>query len=390
MTHRLISLLAKESRKLEQAGLYKRELTDRSGDAIDLTTNDFLALGDDPSIRDAASRALVEHGFGRCASRAFGGTIGLHTELEAAVASLLGRERAAVFSSGYTANVGLFESILDSRDAIFCDAWVHPSLAEGARLSGARAVPYRNGDFEDLEDKLKRSRAARFRAVVTDGVYPFSGAVANLGSICELAERYDAFVVVDDCLGIGVLGEGGRGTCALRGVNDRVHLVTGSFGKALGGGGGGFVSGCLELIDWLRQKSTTYLFSTALPPVMAGGALEAIARVTGGSLPLPALRNATETLRRGLLDAGFQVLGGEHPSLTVIVGDAVTLQRMVNRLREEGIETVGLCYPVVPEHEARIRVHLSLAHTADQMSRVLTSFVTVGQELGVVAPGGRK
>ena len=384
MTRALLRMLANEINNLQHAGLYKREAPREDDGTVDLTGYDYLGLGRDPSVAEAAARAVREYGHGLSDSRPFSGTRPVHVELESAIAEFFGLPEAVVFGSGYLANVGLFDALFDSRDSIFCDAWVHPSVAEGVRLCGARAVPYRNGDLDDLEDKLKRSRSARFRAIVTDGVFAFSGAIAPLGGACRLAERYDALVVVDDCLGVGVLGGTRRGTCELRGVMKRVHLITGSFSKVLGGASGGYVAGSREVIEWLRQKATTYLFSGALPPASVGAAARALDMVARGDVPRDGLRDRVVVLRDGLEGLGLSVLGGDHPILTVPLGDTVTLQKMVNQLMEAGVRVHGLCYPVVPEREARIRIQTSALHSTEQLAHTVARFEQVGGALGLI------
>ncbi len=389
MTHPLLALLAKETDKLDQAGLYKREIVvddDETAEptAIDFTRSDYLGLATDAAAADAAMVALEEHRRGVPASRPFGGTRPAHQQLERAVAEFLGQPDAIVYGSHYLANLGLLSCLLDSRDAVFCDAWVHPSLAESARLSGARAVPYANADLEDLEDKLKRSRAARFRVIATDGVFPFSGQVAALADVCELAERYEAMVVVDDALGLGVIGDRGRGACAHRDVASRVHAITGTFANALGCPAGGFVAGSRALVEWLRQKSAPYLFSPALAPSVVARAHHALGRIASGDAPFDTLRDRADDLRIRLRGARFQVTGGEHPLTTVAVGDAVTLQKLVNQLFEYDIRVHGLCYPVVPEREARIRLEVTARHTEGDVDAAARAFTQAGRKLGVI------
>lgn len=384
MTRALLRMLASETNKLQQAGLYKREAVWDDDSALDFTGYDYLGLGRDRRVGDAAAKAAAKHGHGVGDSRAFTGTREAHMDLEKALAGFFGVADAIVFGSGYLANIGLFDALFDSRDSVFCDAWVHPSVAEGVRLCGAHAVPYRNGDVEDLEDKLKRSQAARFRAIVTDGVFPFSGHVAPLGEICQLAERYEALVVVDDCLGVGVLGETGRGSCELRGAAKGVDVITGSFSKILGGASGGYVAGSREVVEWLRQKATTYLFSGALPPASVGAASCALDLVDRDEAPRETLSKRIGVARHSLEKAGFKVLGGEHAILTVPVGNVITLQKMVNQLLEAGVRVHGLCYPVVPEREARIRIQVSTLHTPAQLTQAADRFEQIGSALEVI------
>jgi glycine C-acetyltransferase len=385
----LRELLLSETDRLKEAGLYKREVVfSRSGGmaaggmldgkqgqpVINYTTHDYLGLSTDTQVRQAAIDAAERYGVGLSSQRVMCGTLPIHKELEEWVRGFLKVDDVILFGSGYQANVGLFSPLFGRRDCIICDEGVHPSLADGARLAGSRLVTFRNNDPDDLEDILKRSRWGRFRAIVTNGVFPFSGRVADLHAICDLAEKYDALVVVDDCLGIGVLGDRGRGTAELMGAIDRVDIVTGTFSKALGGASGGFAAGRAEIIDWLRQKSPPYMFSATLPPPMAGAAMAAVQILESGDAPLPGLRENIATLCHGLIDRGFRVIGSQHPLMAVEVGDYRMLQEMVNHLYDSGIYVHGLCYPVVPEGEARIRMMVSSLHSAEQLQRTLAGF----------------
>ena len=286
-----------------------------------------------------------------------------------------------MFGSGYLANVGLFDALFDARDYVLVDAAIHPSVAEGIRLCGARILAYRSEDLESLEDRLKRSRTARFRLVVTDGVFPLSGNVAPLRDVCDLADRYDALVVVHDTLGVGVLGKRQAGSLDLAGVAPRVHAVTGGFVDVLGGGGGGYVAGRKEIVDWLRQKSTPYLFSGPLTPADVGAASAALTLVARAQAPASAVLANTRALKEALSARGFEVHGGGHPILTVIVGDAVTLQRMVNALSEQGVHVQGMCYPVVPENAARIQLKINTAHSEPVLDTAVERLVQAAHTL---------
>jgi glycine C-acetyltransferase len=378
-----LAMLASEAKKLEQAGLYRPE-TIHPPHVVDFTTQDYLGLTTDPRIVAAAKLALDNVGLGAGSSRVFTGTREIHRELEQAVARFLAVPEAIVLGSGYLANIGFYEALFDSRDCLFCDALVHPSTAEGIRLSSATAFPFHNNDVDDLEDKLRRSRSARFRAIVTDGVFPFDGKVAELDGICALAEKYDAMVVVDDSLGIGALGETGRGTREHRGMIPRVDVVTGTFGKALGGTGGGFIAGRREIIGWLRQKATPYLFSTALAPPLAAAARAALEILERGEAPLATLRRNVSIIKKELEVRGFQILGGEHPTLAVMVGGVVALQKLVNSLYERGIHVQGVCYPVVPEGKARVRLEITARHGEQELGRAINAFDLAGKALGII------
>jgi glycine C-acetyltransferase len=378
-----MAMLEAENKKLEQAGLYRPE-TIHGSHVVDYTSQDYLGLTKDARLLDAAKAAIDKYGLGAGSPRPFTGTREIHRELEQAVARFLQLPDAIVLGSAYLANIGLYEALFDSRDCLFCDALVHPSTAEGIRLSSATAFPFRNNDVEDLEDKLRRSRSARFRAIVTDGVFPFDGRVAELEGICGLAEKYDAMVVIDDSLGIGVLGDRGRGARELRGMLGRVDVVTGSFGKALGGVGGGFVAGKREVIEWLRQKATPYLFSIALAPPIAAAALAALEILERGEAPLAKLREHTGVMKKELELRGFKLLGGEHPTLAISVGGVVVLQRLVNSLYERGIHVNGLCYPVVPEGQARIRLEVTARHSNQDLGRAINACELAGRALELI------
>lgn len=394
MTRALLSLLDGETKKLEQAGLYKREVVfSASGQATDVgtgrggihyTAHDYLGLARDERIAQAAIEAMERHGFGASAARAFSGTRKIHKQLEKALATFLKLPDSIVYGSGYLANVGLFQTLFDSRDLIFCDALIHPSLADGIRLCSAQPFAYHSNDTEDLEDKLKRSRSARFRVIVTDGVCPVNGEVAALDEICKLADKYDALVIIDDSLGVGVLGAHGRGARELRRVMKRVDVVTGTFSTVLGGGAGGYVAGRQEIVDWLRQKSGPYLFSGSLPPAMAGAARQALELVKSGHNEIETLRRRVEAMWTGLTEVGFQVLGREHPILAVPVGNVVTLQKMINQLLDLGIYVNGLCYPVVAEGEARVQLHVSALHSEKDVHKTIEAFQKAGTAQRVI------
>ena len=390
MSQALRDLLRSETDRLRNAGLFKREVVfsrsggmaaggmmdGREGQAvINYTTQDFLGLSADPQVLRAAIEAAEKYGVGLSSQRVMCGTLPIHKELEEWLRGFLRVPDVILYGGGgYMANIGVFAPLFGARDCIICDAGVHPSLADGARLAGSRLVTFRNDDPDDLEDILKRSKWARFRAIVTNGVHPFSGRVSDLHTICDLADRYDAMVVVDDALGIGVLGDRGRGSAELAGAIERVDLVTGTFSKALGGASGGFAAGHKEIIEWLRQKSSPYMFSATLPPPMAGAAMTALQVLESGEAPLPGLRDNIKTLWEGLLERGFRVLGGHHPLLAVDVGGYETLHDMVNHLYDSGIYAHGLCYPVVPEGEARIRLMVSALHSHEQLQKTLQAF----------------
>jgi glycine C-acetyltransferase len=390
MSQSLRDLIRSETDRLKDAGLYKREVVfARSGGmvaggmvdgktgqpVVNYTTYDFLGLSVDPQLQQAASDAIAKYGVGLSSQRVMCGTLSIHKELEEWLRGFLKVPDVMIYGSGYHANIGLFAPLFGAKDCIICDGGVHPSLAEGARLAGARLVTFRSDDPDDLEDILRRSRWARFRAIVTNGVHPFTGRISDLSSICDLADKYDALVIVDDALGVGVLGERGRGTAEHAGAIDRVHIITGTFSKALGGATGGFAAGQAEIIDWLRQKSSPYLFSAALPPANAAVAMAALQILESGEAPLPGLRENVKSLWEGLLERKFRVLGGgQHPLLIVELGKYEILRETVNHLYESGIYCHGLSYPVVPEGEARIRLMVSALHSQAHIQQTLKAF----------------
>ncbi len=376
-------MLAAENKKLQQAGFYRLEVVHADG-VRDFTRRDYLGFAKDERILEAARAALADQGLGGLGaggSRMFSGTRMVHKQLEEQLSRFLQVPDAVVFGSGYLANIALFETLYDSRDCLFCDALTHPSAVAGMRLSNATVFPFRNNEVEDLEDKLRRSRSARFRAVVTDGVFPFDGKVAELHAICDLAEKYDALVIVDDSLGVGVLGETGRGTRELRGVISRIDIVTGTFSKALGAAAGGYIAGRHEVIEWLRQKATPYLFSVALPPHLTAAAAKALEILESGEAPLETLRQHTTSVKSLLELNGFRVIGGDHPTLAVFAGEVGPLQRTVNGLYDRGFHVNGLCYPVVPEGQARIRIEVTAAHSNEDLSALVDAFDAAGREL---------
>jgi glycine C-acetyltransferase len=368
----LFRFLGTEIRHLEQAGLSYPEMVLGSAQGPTITafgrqlanfaSSDYLGLCNHPAVKRAAIAAIETWGTGLASSRLASGTLPLHAELERALAEHFGTEDALVCASGYHANTGLLESLVGERDYVFCDEQVRPSLAEGIRLCRARVYSYRNQDMGHLEDRLKRSRAARFRVVVTDGVFALSGSVAPLREIYALAAQYDALVAVDDSHGIGVLGESGRGTHRQLGL-ENIDLVTGTFGTVLGGGAGGFVAGKKEILTWLRQKSRPHLASTALAPPAVATALKCLEIVRTESLRQDTLAHNVAFFRRALIDHGQTVMEGNHPAVAVMIRDAVNAQRLTDLLHRKDIFALGFCHPVVPEETARIRFQVTMLHS---------------------------
>jgi len=359
-----LEFLGTEAKHLEQAGLLRREplLSSPPGPTImvgdrellNFASSDYLGLATHPEMKKAAISAVETWGIGVAAPRMAAGTLPLHAELERSLAQFLGTGDALVYPSGYHANTGLFESLLTDRDYLFCDELIRPSLADGVRLCRARVYSYRNQDMEHLEDRLRRSRAARFRVIATDGVFPLSGLVANLRYIYSLAAKYNALVVVDDSQGIGIMGDNGGGTHDALGLVDRIDLVSGTFGAALGGGAGGFVAGRKEVVGWLRQKSRAYLSSTALPPVSVAAGLKALELVRTEPQLREQLALNVRMFRDGLAEHGLWTAEGDHPAVAVLIRHAVAAQRLTDFLYRKGVFAIGFCHPVVPEGAAKV------------------------------------
>ncbi len=359
------------------AGQSNREL-------VNLCANNYLGLADHPEVIAAAHAALDQYGYGMASVRFICGTHDVHRELETRLATFLGTEDTILYSSCFDANGGLFETLLGEEDAVLSDALNHASIIDGIRLCKARKYRYANCDLADLEAKLREAADARTRLIVTDGVFSMDGSFAPLAGLCDLAERYDALVVVDDSHATGFVGAHGRGTHERAAVMGRVDLLTGTFGKALGGAAGGYVSGKRLAIDWLRQRSRPYLFSNSVPPVIAATTLRVLELVAAGDeLRTQLIRNAQQ-FRAGLGAAGFTLKPGEHPIVPVMIGDAALAVRMANRLLELGIYVIGFAFPVVPKGEARIRTQLSAAHTSAQLQQAIEAFTIGGRELGVI------
>ncbi len=380
--------------EIRAAGLYKHErymlspqkseIRVAQGDVVNLCANNYLGLANHPDVRQAAADGLETYGYGMASVRFICGTHELHKQLEQAISTFFGTADTILYSSCFDANGGLFETLLDERDTIISDALNHASLIDGIRLCKAARLRYAHADMAELEARLAESTASRVRMIVTDGVFSMDGDLAKLDRIADLADRYDAAVVVDDSHATGVLGKGGRGTPDHFGVAERIDLVTSTLGKALGGATGGFTTGRKELIELLRQRSRPYLFSNSLPPVIAAAALKALALVEQGDHLRVNLMEQAGWLRGQLAALGFTLVPGHHPIIPVMLGDASIATKMADRLLQEGIYVVGFSYPVVPKGQARIRLQLSAAHTRAQLERAVAAFATVGRELQVI------
>jgi glycine C-acetyltransferase len=381
MQERLRSELA----EITSAGLLKKERQIDSAQSakivaagrpvLNFCANNYLGLADHPAVLGAARQALEDWGFGLASVRFICGTQTLHVSLEERLSAFLGTDATILYSSCFDANGGVFETLFGAQDAIISDELNHASLIDGIRLCKARRFRYRNRDMADLQAQLEAASDARQRVIVTDGIFSMDGYLAPLADICELAERYDALVMVDDSHAVGFLGEGGRGTPELAGVSDRVDILTGTLGKALGGGSGGYVSGHAEIVALLRQRSRPYLFSNSVAPPMIAGALAALDVLQSDTAPREALRRNAELFRRRMTEEGFDLLPGDHPIIPVMFGDAALAAKIADAMLDEGVYVIAFSYPVVPVGKARIRVQLSAAHSTDDIEACVQAFV---------------
>jgi glycine C-acetyltransferase len=371
--------------EIRAAGLYKNErqlespqaarVSAGGNDVLNFCANNYLGFADHPSVVAAAKSGLDEWGFGMASVRFICGTQTQHTLLEERLSQFLGTDATILFSSCFDANGGVFEVLLDERDAVISDELNHASIIDGIRLCKATRLRYRNRDMADLEAQLQAASGARRRLVVTDGVFSMDGYLAPLDEICALAERHDALVMVDDSHAVGFVGPGGGGTPDLFGVRDRVDVNTGTLGKALGGASGGYVSGRAEIVELLRQRARPYLFSNAVAPSVVAGSLAALDLVTGGGAERDRLRENAALFRQLMSEAGFDLLPGEHPIVPVMFGDAVVAGRIADTMLEHGVYVIAFSYPVVPQGKARIRVQLSAAHSAADVETAVRAFV---------------
>ena len=378
--------------EIRTAGLFKAERvivtpqgsTIRVADGaevLNLCANNYLGLADDPRIVAAAKQALDRWGYGLASVRFICGTQGVHKQLEERISAFLGTEDTILYSSCFDANGGLFETLLGDQDAVISDELNHASIIDGIRLSKARRLRYRNRDMADLEGQLKASADARRRLIATDGVFSMDGYVAPLGDICDLAERYQAMVMVDDSHAVGFVGARGRGTPELHGVTDRIDIVTGTLGKALGGASGGYTSGRREIVDLLRQRSRPYLFSNSVAPAVVGASLKVLDLLETSDDLRARLRDNTAWFREAMTGQGFDVLPGDHPIVPVMIGDAAQATRMADLLLDKGVYVIGFSYPVVPVGKARIRTQVSAAHSREDLQAAVTAFAAVRDEM---------
>jgi glycine C-acetyltransferase len=387
--------LERDTRALDAVGLLKRERIIGSAqgalvrladgrEMINLCANNYLGLANHPAVLQAAREALDRYGYGVASVRFICGTQSVHRELEERLAAFLGMEDAILYSSCFDANGGLFETLLGEEDAVISDALNHASIIDGIRLCKARRLRYANNDMNELERALEDSAAARVRLIATDGVFSMDGSIARLGEICELAGRHGALVMVDDSHATGFIGARGRGTHELKGVMDRVDILTGTFGKALGGASGGYVAARKEIVGWLRQRSRPYLFSNSIAPPVAAATLKVLELLESSQELRERVHSNARYFRERMLALGFDLLPGEHPIVPVMLGEAPLAVQLAERMQADGVYVVAFSFPVVPHGKARIRTQLSAAHSTSQLDRVISAFSGAGRALGII------
>ena len=395
MDHSFIEHLRASTAALKSEGLFKGErvitspqgariVTDEGRSVVNLCANNYLGLAGDPRLVEAGKKALDAYGYGLASVRFICGTQSIHKKLEARISQFLGTDDTILYSSCFDANGGLFETLLGEDDAIISDELNHASIIDGIRLSKARRYRYRNNDMADLEIRLNEAHDARFRLIATDGVFSMDGTLAKLDKIVALAEKYNALVMVDDSHAVGFIGEHGRGTHEYFGVMDKIDIITGTLGKALGGGSGGYTSGHREIIEWLRQRSRPYLFSNTLAPMIAGVSVEILDMLEMSSEPRERLRANAAYFRSEMSKLGFSLIPGEHPIIPVMIGDAKIAKQLADALLLEGLYVIAFSYPVVPQGKARIRTQMSAAHSKEDLDLAIRAFAKVGRSMGVI------
>jgi len=389
--------LQNDIEQVKADGLYKAErvITSQQQANIDVNgeqvlnfcANNYLGLANHPELIGAAQKGLDEHGFGVASVRFICGTQDIHKELEAKISGFLKTEDTILYSSCFDANGGLFETILSAEDAIISDSLNHASIIDGVRLSKCKRYRYANNDMADLEKQLQQADAdgARFKLIATDGVFSMDGVICDLKSVCDLADKYDALVMVDDSHAVGFVGENGRGTHEYCDVIDRVDIITGTLGKALGGASGGYTSGKKEIVEWLRQRSRPYLFSNSLAPSIVTASIKVLDMLEQGSALRDKLWQNADYFRAKMTEAGFTLAGKDHAIIPVMLGDAKLASEFADKMLKEGIYVIGFSFPVVPKGQARIRTQISAAHSQEQLDKAINAFIKVGKELGVIA-----
>lgn len=385
MKAQFLDHVAQANRSMREAGTFKVERVIGSAqgamvkladgrELLNMCANNYLGLAQHPSVQQAASDALEHWGYGMASVRFICGTQSIHKELEDRLSKFLGMQDTILYNSCWDANGGLFETILTAEDAIISDELNHASIIDGVRLCKAQRYRYKNNDMSDLRAKLEEAKSARFRLIATDGVFSMDGTIADLASICELADQYDAMVMVDDSHAVGFVGPQGRGTHELCGVMDRIDILTGTLGKALGGASGGYTSGAAELVELLRQRSRTYLFSNTIAPPVVAGAIRALELLEKSTSLRDQLESNTQFFREEMLRRGMNILPGSHPITPVMIGDAAKAGHIAKSMLDDGIYVIAFSYPVVPQGKARIRTQVSAAHTRDQLLMAANSF----------------
>jgi len=389
------SAIQNELQEIKDAGLYKEERTitgpqaadintQEGGDVLNFCANNYLGLSSHSEVTNAAKDTIDSHGFGMSSVRFICGTQDIHKELERKIADFVGQEDAILYAAAFDANGGLFEPILNAEDAIISDQLNHASIIDGVRLCKAKRFRYANNDMTDLEAKLKEAQGSRRIMIATDGVFSMDGYIAQLDKICDLADQYGAMVMVDECHATGFVGKTGRGTIEYKNVMDRIDIVTGTFGKALGGASGGFTAARKEIVDMLRQRSRPYLFSNTLAPSIVGASIKVLDLLSASTALRDKLEENTIYFRQKMTKAGFDILEGVHPIVPIMLYDAKLSQDFSNALLEKGIYVIGFYYPVVPKGKARIRVQISAGHEREHLDKAIAAFTEVGKSLGVI------
>ena len=381
--------------EIREAGLYKSERAlssaqnirievERGSEALNFCANNYLGLAQHPEVRDAAIEGIKKWGYGLASVRFICGTQTLHTQLEAKLSSFLKTDDTILYSSCFDANGGLFETLLGPDDAIISDALNHASIIDGIRLCKAKRFRYLSSDMANLEDQLKQASNCRFKLIVTDGVFSMDGHIANLPAICELADRYDCLIMVDDSHAVGFMGKNGRGTHEHHNVEKRIDILTGTLGKALGGASGGYTSGRNDIVELLRQRSRPYLFSNTLAPAIAAGSIKALELLESSTDLRDRLESNTAYFRKAMTEAGFQLIDGVHPIIPIMIGDAKKANELADLMLQKGIYVIGFSYPVVPKEQARIRTQISAAHSQAHLKFAVDQFTEAGKELGLI------
>jgi glycine C-acetyltransferase len=390
------SKIATELDDIRKAGLYKEERiittpqsakikTVKGGEVLNFCANNYLGLSSHPAVIEAAKEAIDSHGYGMSSVRFICGTQDIHKELEEKIANFVGMEDAILYAAAFDANGGLFEPILTAEDAIISDTLNHASIIDGIRLCKASRYRYKSNDMVDLEEKLKETQGARRRMIATDGVFSMDGTIAQVNKICDLADNYDAMVMVDDCHATGFVGKTGRGSSEYCDAMGRADIITGTFGKALGGASGGFTAARKEIVELLRQRSRPYLFSNTVAPSIVGASIKVLDLLTASTTLRDKLEANTMQFREGMTKAGFDIISGVHPIVPIMLYDAKLSQDFANALLNEGIYVIGFYYPVVPKDQARIRVQISAGHEPNHVQKAIDAFTKVGKKLGVIA-----